>query len=284
MGYIKFHLQTTNFILKSSQPPFNEYASKAILTANLLTDVYMAIPSFLRRGPSARLALNFHFDNLFSFQEIKNYRSNLEEKTKILTQEITYGLKYMRNANEKNSLLFLFLIGTTMHAIQDFYCHSNWIELWDRFSNNNVFPAWHEAPQEEKFLAELLTGKYKVRYFPPHAIEHADMNLDFPRRGKSRISARNGKTYYEIAKELAEKESAGWLNNFSGWVKETELWQNLTNGFYLNEKMLRAIAAEYKQIKRLFLSAESLSLQTLFSYLSCRNNFSGLMRELWNKF
>ena len=48
------------------------------------------------------------------------------------------------------------ILGAALHAIQDFYAHSNWVDVPDRRTR-----AWHEVPVADRVEAYLYTGSYE---------------------------------------------------------------------------------------------------------------------------
>lgn len=125
---------------------FNDSSIKIAQVENWLTDYYSSTPTTSKnnRGNLEKL----HFDNLFTTREIENYWSWFLNNLKITTQKA---------AKNDDSLAMLTIIGISLHATQDFYSHSNWVETHPRFSDG--------AFQTATFLSSvstenLLTGKY----------------------------------------------------------------------------------------------------------------------------
>ncbi len=82
----------------------------------------------------------FHFDNLFTFAEIK-------ERWKLINSWVVDMGKAFKK--DKGIKKWFVLIGLILHAIQDFYCHSNWVLIAAFEGNNKIIdgkslPTWEE--------------------------------------------------------------------------------------------------------------------------------------------
>lgn len=72
--------------------------------------------------PPKKYTRGFHFDNLFSYELIQNRWDSLKNWVKFQSQLI------LKNNNFTTNYWLIFM-GVVLHAVQDFYCHSNWVIL-----------------------------------------------------------------------------------------------------------------------------------------------------------
>lgn len=76
-----------------------------------------------------------HFDDLFTLDAITSYWSILEHWSQ------SQAAHFNRNSRE-----FTALLGIVHHAVQDFYCHSNWVYLYlADFPEATNVPTWQEV-------------------------------------------------------------------------------------------------------------------------------------------
>ena len=108
--------------------------------------------------------------------------------------------------------------GESMHTIADFYSHSNYIELYAQYAQDNNLPTdieniptFSEAQKDEKLMS-FLNGQLKTGIYPDDKNDlqnsHKTMNKDTKRKGNGGAEyIKPGHTMYEAAKATAEKES-----------------------------------------------------------------------------
>lgn len=160
---------------------FTDTPIKIAQVENWLTDYYSSTPTTSKENRADLEKL--HFDNLFTTAEINNNWGWLINNLKIATQKA---------AKEDKPLDMLAIIGIGLHATQDFYTHSNWVETHPRFPDG--------AFQMATFLSSpiptqnLFTGKYPAdrkigfdgKEVPANASIHGDyltgINHDSPVR------------------------------------------------------------------------------------------------------
>ena len=131
---------------------FNEDSIKAIQVENWLTDYYSNSPTYSE--DRRRVLENFHFDNLYTDAQVDHYWAALIRNLKIETQKA---------ARDDDVLSMLVVMGIGLHAVQDFYSHSNWVELHPRTDPDSYrtdtyigyLASGHPNP-----LKELHTGKF----------------------------------------------------------------------------------------------------------------------------
>jgi hypothetical protein len=94
---------------------FTGTAVKVAQLQNWLVDYYSSQPTAKLQGDLEKL----HFDNLYSTAQINNAWGHLARNAHGAIQDA---------ARQNDKLRALTLLGATLHAVQDFYTHSNWVE------------------------------------------------------------------------------------------------------------------------------------------------------------
>lgn len=178
---------------------------------NWLADYYNS-PAGIPVGVKSDVE-NLHFDNQFSPQNIENY-------WKVLTNNTRDAVK---DAAERGDVLdLLTIIGTSLHTVQDFYSHSNWVQLHP--SRNAAYnPISYFDDPQGRTNEKLRTGDYKYKSIPGidlyvHGSYTYGMNQDSysrPRWDKAYVFA-----YYA---------SRQWVNQIHEWVKEVPNGENVWN-------------------------------------------------------
>ena len=118
--------------------------------------------------------------------------------------------------------------GVALHTVADFYSHSNYIDLYSEYANENKLsmniddiPTFSDAMNDKKFMKFVeKRGGLKTGIFPGKGERsHKEMNMDSndSSNGGSPYNEKNptGPTKHEAARRVAQKE----LNNM---VKEYE--------------------------------------------------------------
>lgn len=84
-----------------------------------------------------------HFDDLFTYDDIR--RSYLT-----FTAWATEAMRGIRRGSRE----FADLLGLVHHAVQDFYCHTNWVEICQR-SGVAAIPTWEQVEAQPQQFAAL---------------------------------------------------------------------------------------------------------------------------------
>ena len=174
---------------------------------------YTLIKSLSKDTLAGKYFHQCHFDNLFSFTAVYTHWSWLKK----LTEE------FLRS--EMSQIKTFAIIGNSLHAVQDFYAHSNWVEFFNALGFKAAdIPIWSEVffSNELKWrdireqcystgdlpMHTIYTGYYKPeKKIPPFAFHHDDKNNN--RRGLNKDKP--SRPYFEISYNLAIKESIQWL-------------------------------------------------------------------------
>lgn len=161
----EFHERMTVQVLKSTQLP--EHARSVVSWGNWSVDYYGILAS--RFPPVAQWTLNqqFHFAGLADAAAVEAQWDWLDAYARReLGQPQTGGRA-------------LYQIGKILHAVQDFYAHSNWVELMLAAGYPpHALPTWEERPA--KLPAALYT--FMLPSMPAYipARDHSRMHKDAP--------------------------------------------------------------------------------------------------------
>jgi heterokaryon incompatibility protein Het-C len=144
------HFDLTRTVLTERQ--FREMPLEIVQVENWLTDYYSNSPTYSEKR--REVLEKMHFDNLFNEDQVKRYWSILLRNLKTSTEQA---------ARKNDQLEMLVTLGIGLHAVQDFYSHSNWVELHPP-ANKGEFRSdtyWSVASsQPSASFKELHTGKF----------------------------------------------------------------------------------------------------------------------------
>ncbi len=182
---------------------FGNTAIQIVQVENWLTDYYSSQP--LQPAMGDELA-RMHFDNLFTTGQVRNYWGRLAINTRAAVQQA---------ARDRDVLALLTLLGCSLHAVQDFYTHSNWVEThqpppvagWHGFRTET----WFDDPPGPR-TPNLYTGSYPD--LGPGGVElHGD--YDSGMNHDSYVQPRWAPAYV-----FGYAASRRWVNAVHGWVEE----------------------------------------------------------------
>jgi hypothetical protein len=136
-----------------------------------------------------------HFDAIFSTADIeKNWQVIYENTIQALR-------KYHNNPDVKSGfrlIIFFNIMGASLHIVQDFYSHSNWVNTYTLL-NKSPIPTWYGADSTYRRSLFLYTGAY-----PDGSAKgkknHAELNKDC-----------SGLALNKEAVEVAERASIEWI-------------------------------------------------------------------------
>lgn len=184
----EFHERVTAQVLKSTQLP--DHAQRVVLWGNWSVDYYGILAT--RFPPVARWTLNhqFHFAGL----------SNAAAITAQWDWLAAYARRELSKAQSGGRALYQ--MGKILHAVQDYYSHSNWIELtlaagWPA----NALPTWEERPATLPaglctFMLPSMPGYAPVR-------DHSRMHKDAP-------DCPGGPAVFDATVLVARRATATW--------------------------------------------------------------------------
>jgi hypothetical protein len=195
---------------------FSDDAIGVAQVDNWLVDYYTNRPL---AGMGSELG-KLHFDNLATPAAVQNYWGRLTINTKSAVQAA---------ADRKDPLQIVALMGMSLHAVQDFYSHSNWVEMQRPIADPASYGTriWFDPPAllppGAPPLPPLITGRYPtpllqaIRPFD-HGNYMMGMNHD------SYVRPRWDEAYvYGYA------ASRQWIDSIRSWVnaRDPRLWQKV---------------------------------------------------------
>lgn len=163
-----------------------------------------------------------HFDAIYSTADIEKNWQRIYENT-ILTLK-----KYNNNPDVKSGfrLIILFnIIGASLHIVQDYYSHSNWVNTYTLL-NKSPIPTWYGEDSAYRRSLYLYTGAY-----PDGSAKgkknHSELNKD--------CSSLN---LNKEAVEVAERASIEWIKKIVEATPELP-WSELKNYNIQNDQILK---------------------------------------------
>jgi hypothetical protein len=184
---------------------FSDTALETAQVENWLVDYYSSSPT----GVLSFGINNLHFDNLHSTEQVSNYWGRLAVSTKAAIQQA---------ARENDALKGLTVLGISLHTVQDFYSHSNWVETHPAAGNAYRTDTWFDTYNRGD---NLHTGAYpclKPGEPEAHGDYYAGLNKDsYVRPG------------WEQAYIFAYAASRQWSNALHLWIDEVNpgYWASL---------------------------------------------------------
>jgi len=186
-------------------------------TAIRVAQVQNALVDYFSNSPVATIepdVAKLHFDNLFSTGDVRNYWWRLTRATKNAVQQAV---------RDKDTLKLLTLLGISLHAVQDFYAHSNWVETHPRQAGGAYrTETWFRSPPGVNGPA-VYSGAYP-KMQPGGVVLHGDYS-----------SGLNHDSYvrprWDEAYVFAYAASREWARAIKLWAGEINpsFWQSVSN-------------------------------------------------------
>lgn len=179
---------------------FSDYARKVVQLQNWYVDFYSNDPTF----GDAHKVDKLHFDNLDTTRKVKHYWSKFTSNAKA-------AFEAAATANDR--LQALTLLGITLHAVQDFYTHSNWVELHPEVGN-----AYRQETYFMDIPADNPSTLYTGRYPTDNAINAGNAltyhgNYTYGLNHDCRVRPRFSASYV-----FGYAASVQWIEAVKGWV------------------------------------------------------------------
>jgi Ca2+-binding RTX toxin-like protein len=187
---------------------FSQTSTKIVQLDNWLVDYFSTSP--LSSSSMKEELATLHFDNLDSTTQINNYWENLTLNTRNSIQKAV---------KDNKPLDFLEIMGISLHAVQDFYSHSNWVEINRSADNILRVDTWFDNLANQQ--GNLYTGYYPNRLNPPER-DHGDdtygVNHD--------SSAKDG---WEQSYAFSYAASRQWVKAIQSWASEVnpQFWERI---------------------------------------------------------
>lgn len=189
----------------------NENAVGTVQLENWLTDYYSNTPTAAKTVKKNLEML--HFDNLTQTSTLSNYWDRFTINAKISIQQA---------AREGDSFKVLVLLGMSLHAVQDFYTHSNWVETHPVVNNGADYNTitWFDTDQRNG----VRTGRYPNAKPIDKNIDHGDYDKGLNHDSQTRPN-------FDKAYVFAYAGSQQWVNQVRLWVEEVNpnVWSEAKN-------------------------------------------------------
>lgn len=181
---------------------FGNTAIEVTQLENWLTDYYSSSPTSTIEAEVGKL----HFDNLFNTQQVRNQWGHFTVNTRNAVQQAT---------RSKDPVKLLAVMGISLHAVQDFYTHSNWVETHPATSSSYRTDTWFSSPITATSniytgLATSYKGTPPVGH-PQHGGYDSGLNKD-----------EYGRPGWDNAYVFAYAGSREWINAMRTWVNEID--------------------------------------------------------------
>ena len=150
------------------------------------------------------------------FSDPLNHGDNNKIKETIQRIEDLYaGLRGLKTRDE-----ILKQFGKILHAIQDLYAHTNYVEIMDaKRGGNSVagdIPLWPFVDGEGKPYVpdDVISGEYKWPNDDADSPSHKDLNKDDKDSKAGKVPYGPGTTGFDLAKDLAERATKEAMDRF----------------------------------------------------------------------
>lgn len=219
---------------------FSDDATGIVQVENWLTDYYSSTPTLSKEKRAEFEKL--HFDNLYDGREVGAYWQRLMASTRLAVRDA---------ASKGDELALLTAVGMSLHAVQDFYSHSNWVELHPREASSYRTETYFREPN----FSALFTGKYpsdrKIApgggEVPPAAPNHGDYESGV--NHDSQIRPRWDEAYV-----FAYVASLEFLAMAEGWSDEAK------PGFFEKARKMRLSDVDRRKLDFDLRAAQNLSM------------------------
>ncbi len=201
---------------------FSPDARLATQVSNYLTDIFPAFTlanEKLNDAGLSALHLNadpsyeyMHFDAIFTLKDIES-NWNL-----LLNNTIRALRKYAVSPDVKpgfRQIVLYNIIGASLHTVQDFYSHSNWVNRYIALGQKTAIPIWFETATAERMRLNLSTGAYPDGS-KKGKLNHGDLNKDCSNRNLN-----------IEAVEVATRASIDWVKRLMDSTSSDVPWSDL---------------------------------------------------------
>jgi hypothetical protein len=199
---------------------FSSDARLATQVSNYLTDffpAYHVLNEKIHEHKLDALRVNedasfeyMHFDCLYTTADIdRNWKTLLNNTIYTLRK---YSADGITKPGYRLPVLFN-IIGASLHTVQDFYSHSNWVNLY-MAAGTSPIPIWFDVDSAARSKMKLVTGAYPDGSAKGQK-NHGDLNKDCSTR-----------QYNKEAVETAERASIDWVKRLMDSVP-TAPWGEL---------------------------------------------------------
>lgn len=195
--------------------------------SNWLVDYYSSRPA-MGDTELARMAgdlAHLHFDSLVSVAQIRNTWSRLALNTQRAVQAAARDVAAAPSAAERQRRLIhlAMLIGASLHPVQDFYSHSNWVEIYPMQGGVYGTRTWFDTPAPSASLHTGLVGHGNALHPSGNARrDHGDYDSGMNHDSYTRPGWAQAYVY-------AYSASRQWLAAIRQWVEQVDpaVWRDL---------------------------------------------------------
>jgi len=194
---------------------YQHYARDVGALMNWLVDYY----SYTLQTEDIPELASLHHDNLYNIQNVSNYLTTIANNTRTAVQSA---------CNNNDSLTFLSVMGASLHAIQDFYTHSLWVENHPSQCGCYRDDTWFSALYEvQGNISQLVPTLGTIRTYSwgeacreferncfPGQLEHGDYCGGINKDSYVR-------PMFEASYGFAFAASIEWIYNLEKWANET---------------------------------------------------------------
>src|SRR3954470_6597527 len=150
-----------------------------------------------------------------------------------LQRATTQALRSIKSVNGPDKeIQVLSVIGTTLHSLQDFYSHSNWIEEqgvtgsdgtdWSKL-NFGLTPTWFDVPESTRKDLNVYIGESTGHKERPHGAWNTDGNRSAVHGVNKDWPGRPGYTDAYVAAYFATRQ---WVQAIHAALGDEALWQS----------------------------------------------------------
>jgi hypothetical protein len=168
---------------------------------NWLVDYYSSSPTSRIKDDVNLL----HFDNLLTPQQVRNYWGRFTVNTRDAVHQAT---------RERNPVKLLTIMGISLHAVQDFYTHSNWVELHPPIGTGYRTETWFNSSTKNLNTITAIAGHFQGQK-PPNHPEHGGYDSGLNKDSYNRPN-------WDRAYVFAYAGSREWVNMIRTWVNEID--------------------------------------------------------------
>jgi hypothetical protein len=187
----------------------------------------------------------FHFNNLYSFDVIERHWSGLAEWVEANARSISESPGAFSTPTEDPRVLALY--GMTTHAVQDFYSHSNWVEMLSPFLAGEApdgFPVWEDLMDENSVWLRLHPDFDRNGALARMQLSNEFTSQD-PRTGGLQTGKGRGAPPWdgdppwehrhaeggidEVIDVLSRRECALWIRRIQGLLDKSEVERSSSN-------------------------------------------------------
>ena len=165
-----------------------------------LEEVYARLPPTMPKGSTNGLqgidltdVARLHFDALTTHAQVEQQWKMLEGNTEAALA------KWASDPSVKSGyqpVVLMTILGASLHAVQDFYSHSNWLK---KATGEGTAPLWFDVAEKDRAALDIRTGWYPDGN-KPSMLYHLAENKDS-----------TGRPLNAAAFEIATRASVDWV-------------------------------------------------------------------------